>query len=233
MKTKTTGNKSRKPVAVNIHNPPKFPLGLPGERNGMAKTKTAAKNKPSSKKSKGGRRNTAAKKAASKNQQPSQQAMITRAVNAALQNRKKSGRKKKRNSSQSVFRNGFTFKGLDAADLGIGGLSLIVTQALAEAARPWVDPRSWMGIGIRLGMAAGIYAIAPSGLRAAATTGAGILPAADAINKLTGNVIGSTITSTVRGFLPTPAPAPSAGNGAAGMAGFRRMPGYMPYVSAY
>jgi hypothetical protein len=208
MKTKTKGTRV---VHGNIHNPAKtakWSLGLPGERNTMA----AKANKPKKRsKSKGGRRNTAAKKTSTpkSNSAAPRKAASTRRPTTTKAN---SSRRKKKPSR----RNGFTFKGLNAVDLGVGALSLITTQALAQAASGWIDPSSILGIGAQLGMAAVAYAVAPGSIRNAVVAGAGITPVANLINRLTGNVIGSTITDTVRGFLPA-APTPQTTTDQQGM----------------
>jgi hypothetical protein len=216
MKKKTKGGGTV--IKGNIHNP-KFPLGLPGERNGMAK---ANKKKNKAKNKSGGRKNSASVKKAASHANASTSA-ITRAVNQALANTKK--KKKKgggRRNSASSWKNGFTFKGLNAMDLGVGALSLIVTQALAQVLSPWVAQTSYLGIGVQVGMAAGVFAIAPANMRNAATLGAGITPVASLINRLTNNAIGTTIVQTARGFLPAPATQAPATNGQQGIAGIPR-----------
>jgi hypothetical protein len=213
---KTKKQKTRV-IKGNIHNP-KVPVGLSSERKAMP-----SKNKK--KKGKGGRRNTAAKNTAAK---PKTVIRYKTKPAAATQNKKK---KRRKNSARRSLRNGFTFKGLNAVDLGVGAISLISTQALAQAIKQWVDPGSLLGIGIQIGMAAGIFAIAPASIRNAATLGAGITPVANGINRLTGNVIGSTIENTVRGFLPAQVQTPANGNGMSGFVNPR--PGQVLYRTSY
>jgi len=182
-------------VNGNIHNPAKnakWTLGLPGERNAMKKNRSPKKRG----KSKGGRRNTA--KTSRPKTNPS------RASSKAASRPKTNGRRKKKYTRSR--RNTFSFRGLNAMDLGVGALALIGTQAIAQGVKSWVDPSSYLGLGLQLGMAAGLYAIAPSHIRNAVVLGAGITPVANAINRVTGNVIGTTIQNAVQHVLPASMP---------------------------
>ena len=212
-------NKQRQGASVikgRIHNPAskaKWTLGLPGERNAMQKKKSQKK------RGKGGRRNTAAAKTNKPKVNPSQ------ATRATTSKPKVNGRRKKKYSRSR--RNTFTFRGLNAMDLGVGALALIGTQAVAQGVRRWVDPSSYLGLGLQLGMAAGLYAICPSSMRNAVVLGAGITPVANAINRLTGNVIGTTIENAVQQVLPASTPTQQNGNGMSGLVNPK--PGYILY----
>ena len=214
MKTQQRGTSV---VKGNIHNPAKnakWSLGLPGERNSMTKKNKSPKKRT---KSKGGRRNTAAKTNRPKTN-PS------RASGRAASTPKTNGRRKKKYTRSR--RNTISFRGLNAMDLGVGALALIGTQAVAQGVKRWVDPSSYLGLGLQLGIAAGLYAISPASIRNAVVLGAGITPVANAINRLTGNVIGTTIENAVQGVLPAAQTTPQNG-GISGLV--NPQPGYVLY----
>lgn len=203
---KKNNKASGAPQVTVFENPgPTWTLGLPGERtNRMATKKKNATKKKGSKKRK---KNSAAASGSS-----------SRKSTAAKTNppKKRNGKK----HAQRARRNPLDVKGVDFMQLGVAGLVAIGSQAVTSV---FFNPQSALGIGMGIALTFGAAYIAPRQFKTGAVIGAGVVPIVNGINRLTGNKIGDTITSTLRGFIP----AGLLGNGAPqntqnNMAGIRR-----------
>jgi hypothetical protein len=189
-------HKQRLPAGVKrarIHNPPEFPLGLPGER----KRNMATKKK---RKSGGKKRNTSAS--------------VRQSQSVARKTAKKNPARRK---SASRKRNPLSVGGIKPLELVAAGAGAIVSEVGLSIIRAFapnlVQPGSWAEIGVQLGEAVIVRKFWPKGFYPdAASIGAGAPAVSKGINKLT-NFQG-ILTGFTQNLLPAPQPA-NAGMGRA------------------
>jgi hypothetical protein len=199
-----------------IHNPHKgsgvlFTLGPQKEgTKSMANKKANTKKKGGSKKKKRSNTGTAkASKPKKSNPGPT----------------KKKGGSKSRSSSLAKRMNGLPSLGnVSVTDWAAFVLFAITTRAITSV---FVDPDSWKGVGVQIGLTALAARFAPKGVKTAAVFGAGGGAAISAFNKLTNGLVQNTITGWVGRLGPQQQIAAGAGAGApaqTGMAGQYRGP---------
>jgi hypothetical protein len=192
------------PQVTVFENPgPRWTLGLPGERkNAMAGKKKTKANKA---KRKGGSKKN--KKSIS----ASSRSSSSTSVRKPNPKKKKGGRKRNTSSRKSILNNPLAALGnVSLVEWGTFALFAIASPTLASLL---AVPNGWLNIGIQFGLTAAAAKFAPKSVKTAAVFGAGGPAVVSLVNKLTGNVIGTTIQRYIGpiipvGLLGTGAPAP-------------------------